>query len=200
MVFVVNLKELTIPYLEKLAAECEIELNKKLKADKIRQIKNGGIQEEKLEDLFKKYIELQNASKKSKGKGKGKGKARSQISILEDRVGVLEEQIKHILSKFNEKEQESTIKKNIKISKQDFRVIPEESNDLRKIKSIIVSRVMPGNSMSIDDLLKIKALQEFSLSLIEKAINDFIDEGVVDASEGMSLQKMGGKIGSLTRK
>ena len=51
-----NLNSLTIPYLKKIADECDIILNKTKKADIIRIISNSNISKDKLNNLVKKYL------------------------------------------------------------------------------------------------------------------------------------------------
>lgn len=105
----VNLNQLTIPYLKKLAAECNITLDAKArKADHIKKINNSGISEKKLEQLFRKYF---SQSKEKKGvKKKASPSTATQfhqdfLNLKEDYYNFksnLGKQLKRMVSEINE--------------------------------------------------------------------------------------------------
>jgi len=68
------------------------------------------------------------------------------------------------------------------------------------IQNLIKSKVLPGDSISIDEIISIRELQKYPITLIEKAIIDLIDDEVFDASEGRSNQKIQKNIGRLIRR
>ncbi len=88
----------------------------------------------------------------------------------------------------------------IKLAKDVSPDIFGRTNELFNIKNIIKNKITPGESMTIDELVKIKELQNFSLNILEQAVNDLIDDEVFDASEGYSKKKFGGNIGLLIRR
>lgn len=182
-----DIKEITIPFLIDLANECKIRLDKKdRKDDIIRKIKKSGIEQKKLQSLIEKYYNQYLASK-------GKKKTHKVSSgSLEKRVGLLEEQVKFLMSKLGGVE--------VKLAKDVSSDLFERNNELNNIKNIIKNKIVPGESMTVDELVKIKEIQSFSLSLIDRAVNDLIDDEVFDASEGYSKKKLGGNIGLLIRR
>ena len=187
----IDLKKLTIKYLEDLADECQITLKKSSKkSEKIKTILNAGIPESKLKLLFERYLTKYKATKKPRKKAKAK--PTSSIAKLEKRVSLIEEQIKFLMSKIGGVE--------VKLAVERTSDVIGSSSDLNDIKNIIKLNVLPGNSISIDELIKIKQLQKFSMRLIEKAIIDLIDDEILDISEGRSIQKISGNIGRLIRR
>lgn len=185
-----NLNNLTVAYLNKLAKECRITLKKGNKAEIIKQIKNAGISNDKLEKLAKKYLEKYQEEKKQPKKKKDTGV--SVESKLEQRVKQLEEQIKFLMSKIN------TIE--IQLVKGRKSISINETNSIEEVKYKIKSLILPGESITIDELLNIKELQELSLDLLKNAITDLIDDEIFDGSEGSSNKKIEGNIGRLIRR
>jgi hypothetical protein len=186
----VDLNELPVKYLDKIANDCNITFKKSSnKAEKIKIILNAGIPENNLKGLFEKYLNEYEASKKPKKEVKG---TPTSITKLEERVSLLEEQVKYLTSKINGA--------SVKLTEGPASEGARESSDLIEVKSIIKSKLLPGDSIAIDELTKIKELESFSLTIIEQAIFDLIDEDVLDASEGDSIQKMNGTIARLIRK
>lgn len=180
----VDLNTLKISYLEKLAKECNITLKKSdNKAEKIKKIQNSGIPEERLKELFKKYKEEQEASKKVQKKSK---------IHLEERLSSLEKQVQFLISRLDEFKDNRI--------KQETRELIEMVSDLDDIKKMIISRILPGEAITIDKLIGFKELQKFPLNLITQAIDDLIEDEVLIGSEGNSIQKIKGKIGVLTLK
>ena len=190
MVNMVNLNVLTVKLLEELAIECNITL-KGNKTDKIKQILNSGISENKLENLKKKYL-LKKEAAKSKSAKKGKTKARTESSLLkhEERISNLEKQVKYLMSKLD----------GVEIRMGADNIKGSNQRDFKKIKDILTSKVLSGNSITVDEIIKIKGLQSFSFVSINNAINELIDDEIFDASEGSSTQKIDGRIGRLIRR
>ena len=195
----VNLKNLTVPLLEKLANELGIKLNKKArKPEKIRQIKNADIDSKKLEDLYNKYI----ASKSGKIKvSPSKAKKAAPLKIkkaapsktkLEERVMLLEEQVRFLITKIDNIEGQITKQRN-----QD-RSPP--LGDIKTIKRTITSLISPGDSMTIDELRTKGKFKKYSWKLLEKAIIDLIDDEIFDGAEGKSKNKVERKIGRIIRR
>ena len=90
MFSIVDLKKLTVNQLVDLAKECKLNLKGRLKADKIKEIMNSGIEVKKLQELFNKYHRPKKAVKK---------KAPTiELSIIK-RVNLLEKQVKFIMDK-----------------------------------------------------------------------------------------------------
>ena len=178
-----DLKDLTVPMLEKLAEECGIKLKKSdKKAAKIKKIKNAGIPASTLNSLIDKYLK----EKKTK-----KLNVNEIISELKGRIRLLEEQVKFLMSKINVSE--------VQITSKDNQKIMTITSNLEDIKKLIVSLIKPGESISIDELIEIKELQKIPLISLKHALFDLIDEGILKASEGKSRQKLGGTIAYLTR-
>jgi len=195
----VDLNELPVKYLDKIAKDCNITFKKSSnKAEKIRTILNASVPENNLKELSEKYLNEYEASKRPKKPVKEisssieKLEAISSIEKLEDRVSLLEEQVKYLTSKIDKAE----IKKVEEISPEEI----ESIKDIIEVKNIIKSKILPGDSISIDELTKIKELESFSMTIIEQAIFDLIDEDVLDSSEGDSIQKMNGTIARLIRR
>lgn len=178
------IKKLTVPLLEKLAEECGISFNKgDKKADKITAILSSGIPEIRLEKLINKYLNLKSEGKKS---------TKDSIIELKGRVKLLEEQVKFLMSKISVSE--------LKISKEENRDIITITSDLGDIKKFIQSLLLPGESISIDELIEVRELQKIPLITLKHAVYDLIEEEIFEISEGSSRQKIGGRIGVLKRK
>ena len=179
-----KLNDLTVSLLDKLAKEIGIKLNKKdKKDDKIYKISRAGIEELRLNQLIQKYYEQKSRSKKT---------SKEEISELKGRIKLLEEQVKFLMS-------EISLSK-ISLMKEDDRDILTVTTDLAEIKKFIKSIISPGESITIDELIEINEIQKIPLITLKHSIYDLIDENVFDVAEGKSRQKIGGKIGLLTRK
>ncbi len=185
-----NFKKLYHPYLDKLAQDLNIDFGKKtLKDDKIKIILDSNISEKKLSNMVSVLYKEQNNQKGQKAKKKHIPKSSTAI---ETRFNLIEEQIKFIMSKLTQIESRlaKNIPKKAKMSK----------NLMNKIKDIIKSELSPGQKISIDKLLKIKKFENISKSNIGRAIEELIDEEVLDCSEGKSIQKIGKNIAILIRR
>jgi len=188
----VDLNKLTVKYLEKLAEECRITFKKSSnKPAKIKTILNSGIPSNKIEKLFEKYFAEYKAKKKPSKVAKKK-----PVSIvttkIEGRVKLLEEQVRFLMSKIDSVE--------IKIANLKTSNLIGTETDSLEIKNIIKSKILPGNSIAIDDLLDTRKLKKYSFEQIEKAIIDLIDDEIFDVSEGSSKTKIEGNIGRLIRR
>lgn len=186
----VDLEVLSKKNLEKLAKECNITLRSGNKANYMDQIINAGINENRLIKLVNKYPHTGRPSKK-RAKEISQQKAYSMTKI-EERVNLLEEQVRFLMSKIGGVE--------VKLVQRESFDLASESNNSTSIGSIIKTHIPPGDSMTIDELIKIKELQKFSLNSIEQAIITLIDNEVFDVSQGGSIQKIGGNIGRLIRR
>ncbi|MFX1401731.1 MAG: hypothetical protein ACFE8V_10880 [Promethearchaeota archaeon] len=180
----VNLKKLTVPLLDKLAEECGISFNQgEKKAAKISKIKNAGIPENHLEELVSKYLKQKSLSKRTN---------KDTILELKGRIKLLEEQVKFLMSKISVSE--------VKISKDENRDIITITSNLGDIKNFIKSILLPGESLTVDELIEMKQLQKIPLITLKHAIYDLIEEGLFDVSEGTSRQKIAGRIGVIKRR
>jgi hypothetical protein len=204
-----NLNRLTIPYLKKLAEECNIKLKNGRKSDLISQIEKAGINESRLESLIEKYL-------KEKQKNKIK-KKKKQLNLfqLEERVNALELKIDLIYNKFVKEERKFSDRKNTVIhegmkTKSKLEKTEESSEkklkletptSVEKIKEFIIKYFEPGEKITVDNLFKLKQLQNIPLSLIKDSISQLIEENVLQPSrEGSSIQKINGSISILIRK
>jgi hypothetical protein len=178
-----ELDKLTVSQLEKLAKECAIELKKSDKKDlKIAKILDAGIEADRLKQLIHKYIGKKKESKRS---------SKELISELKGRIRLLEEQVKFLMSKINVSE--------VTIDTEANRDLITITSDLGDIKKFIKALITPGESITIDELIELKEIQKIPLVALKHAIYDLIDERIFEAKEGKSRQKIGGKIGVLTR-
>ncbi|MFX1235411.1 MAG: hypothetical protein ACFFBY_12765 [Promethearchaeota archaeon] len=178
------IKKLTVPLLEKLAEESGISFKKgDKKADKITAILNSGIPKNQLEKLINKYLTLKSEGKKS---------TKDLIVELKGRIKLLEEQVKFLMSKISVSE--------LKISKEENRDVITIKSDLGDIKRFIKALLLPGESISIDELIEVRELQKIPLITLKHAVYDLIEEGIFEISEGSSRQKIGDKIGVLKRR
>jgi hypothetical protein len=178
-----KLNDLTVPLLNKLAKECGVQFKKgDKKPDKISTLKNAGIPKDKLEQLIEIYLSHKKLKKKS---------SKDTILELKGRIRLLEDQVKFLMSKISVSE--------VKISRDKDRDIITITSDLGDIKKFIKSMLSPGESITIDDLIEIKELQKIPLITLKHALYDLIEEGNFKVSEGSSRQKIGGKIGLITR-
>ncbi|MEJ2252436.1 MAG: hypothetical protein P8Y97_22590, partial [Candidatus Lokiarchaeota archaeon] len=91
----VNLNRLTIPYIKKLAKECNIDLRSGRKTELIEQIELANIPETKLENLIERYL-----NEKSRNKIKRK-KKQLNLFQLEQKVDDLERKLDLLLNKFS---------------------------------------------------------------------------------------------------
>ncbi|TXT62635.1 MAG: hypothetical protein BAJALOKI3v1_530015 [Promethearchaeota archaeon] len=196
-----QLNDLTIPYIKKLASELEIDLKRGRKADLISQIKNSGISATKLDSLIEKYL-------KEKNKAKIKKKRKLlDIPELEQRIEKLEGQVEFLMSVIKTKNQLSHKKPNLikQTIKREHappinRDLPEvELNTQSDIRLFLKMLLNPGDTITIDEIVRIDALQNISLNLLTQAINDLINNGIFEPIEGESIQKIQGNIGKLMR-
>ena len=111
---------------------------------------------------------------------------------IEGRVSLLEKQVKYLMSKIDDFD--------IKIANLKSPTMVGTSGSLSEIKNVIISKVSPGDSMLIDELLDIKALKKYSITSIKKAVIELIDDEYFDVSEGSSKTKLEGNIGRLIRR
>jgi len=177
--FIPSLNDLTIPNLQNLAKECKIELKKGKKADIIKQIKDARIDNKRLEDLINKFTVSKKVSKKKESK-------------IEERLNLLENQVKFLMLKVGSIE--------AKLGQEKKSTLEKTTSMLSNIKETIVSIIPPGNSMTIDELITHKNLKNISKNVLEQAVNDLIDEEIFDTSEGYSNQKLEGNIGRIIRR
>ena len=186
-----NLDSLTVKYLIKLGKELNITFkSSSKKADKIKTILNSGVSNSKLEELFNKYL---NQYQNSKGKPKATKKKSLQVSVkLEERINLLEEQVKFLMSKIDNFE--------VYLAKERSYKQVGGGYNIYDVQTIIKSWVLPGASISIDEIMKIKKLKKYPKDLIEKAIIDLIDDEIFDGSDGRSIQKIQGNIARVIRR
>jgi len=187
----VNLNKLTVPYLNILGKELNITFkSSSKKADKIKTILNSGVSNSKLEELFKKYL---NQHQSSKGKPKTAKKKPLQVSVkLEERINMLEEQVKFLMSKIDNFE--------VFLAKERSSKQIGGGYNIYDVQLIIKSKVLPGDSISIDEIMNTKKLKKYPKNLIEKAIIDLIDDEIFDGSDGRSVQKIHGNIARIIRR
>ena len=187
----INLNKLTVSYLGKLAKEFNITFKSSdKKPDKIRKIKNAGIPEDRLEKQFKKYLARYEESKKKPTPSKAKSS--QQSSSLVKRIDLLENQIKYIMSKIGSID--------IILAKDRTDELVGGGFKIAEIQNIIISKILPRDSISIDELISLHELDKYPKNLIEKAIINLIDDEIFDVSEGRSIQKILGNIGRLIRR
>ena len=187
----VNLNKLTVNYLNKMGKELGITFeSSSKKADKIKRILNSGVSNSKLEESFNKYL---NQYQNSKGKPKTTKKKTLQVSVkLGERVNLLEEQVKFLMSKIDNFE--------VYLAKERSSKQVGGGYNIYDVQTIIKSWVLPGASISIDEIMKIKKLKKYPKDLIEKAIIDLIDDEIFDGSDGRSIQKIQGNIARVIRR
>ncbi|MEJ2250790.1 MAG: hypothetical protein P8Y97_14205 [Candidatus Lokiarchaeota archaeon] len=205
----VNLNRLTIPYIKKLAKECNIDLRSGRKAELIEQIESANIPETKLENLIKRYL---NEKRKNKIKRK---KKQLNLFQLEQRVDDLERKLDLLLNKFSPVYTEKNLvptkerlfhtkklKRSLDNEKQKNSELTLQSpTNLDAIKEFISEYLNHGDKIKVDDLFKIDQLQKIPLTLITKAITQLIEEDILNVSEeGNSIQKIDGTISILIRK
>ncbi|TXT61759.1 MAG: hypothetical protein BAJALOKI2v1_10029 [Promethearchaeota archaeon] len=191
----VNLNVLTIPYIKKLAKECNIDLKRGRKAELINQIEEAGISENRLEKLVDKYLaEKKQAKIKKKKRQLNIPELESRISSLEEKMDILIEQVSQVIQqKMPERDKEL-------IKAEDISDKPKESLDLPKdIVAYFEHILSPGDSITVDELFKLEELQNVPLKDLEEAINELIERGVIEVSDGPSIQKIKGKWAILTR-
>lgn len=178
-----NLKDLTVPLLDKLAYECHITFKSSdKKKDKIKKIQEAHIDPIRLQALINKYVVKRKKSNSISS---------DQFSELKGRIKLLEEQVKFLMSKISFSE--------IELLEEENRNVITISSDLGDIKRFITSIISPGESITIDELIEIKQLQKIPLITLKHVIYDLIDENVFEAIEGNSRQKIGNKVGMLKR-
>ena len=187
----VNLNKLTVPYINKLGKELNITFkSSSKKPDKIKTLLNSEISNSKLEEVFNKYLKQY---QDSKGKPKITKKGPVQVSVkLEGRVNLLEEQVKFLMSKIDNFE--------VYLAKERSSKQVGGGYNIFDVQKIIKSKVLPGDSISIDEIMNIRKLKKYPKNLIEKAIIDLIDDEIFDGSEGRSSQKIQGNIARLIRR
>ena len=176
----IKLSNLYVKNIEKLAQECKIPLKKSAKkADKIKTILNAGIPEDKLKRLYEKYFNEQSTVK-----------PRSTTTV--NRLKLVEDQIKFIMTKIDEI--------NVKLANLSSTDPSINTHDILDIKNIIKSKILPGKSITVDELLNIKRLNKFTRDSIYTAVIDLVDEEIFDVSKGNSKNQIQGYIGRLIRR
>ncbi len=170
------------------------EIDKRLIAE--FQRKNPGkhaIWRGKVTQQFREWFKSKEEGiEKDNKKNNFKKKPTSAMERLENRINLLEKQVKYLMSKLGGVE--------VKLANEKDKNTTYSSEKIKIIKKIIKSKVLPGDSMSIDDLTRIKELQKFPIALLEKGINELIDDEIFDASKGYSVKKINGNIGLLIRR
>ena len=180
----VDLNDLTIAYLEKLAKEFNISIKKSSnKAEKIKKIEEANIPGDLIEKLLNKYLSEKAISQKDYNVSR---------KDLEERVNNLENQVELLINALSELKENQF--------KGDTQRLINKVNDIEIVKRIILSLIIPGKSITIDDLIGVKELQKYPLYMITQAIIDLMEEDALIGAEGKSMQKIGGKIGLLIRK
>ncbi len=191
-----NLNSLTIPYLKKIADECDIVLNKGKKADIIRIISKSNISKDKIDNLVKKYL------KEKQSTGLDKKKKDQNYLVLEQKFYQLEKKVDFLYSVIKEKNHissEDQIQLDNNFKEEYFKTSEDLDPSIKKIKDLILEILKPRDSITIDNLIQIKELQDISLSQLKKAIKDLIEMNILYATNGKSIQKIDGNIGKLIR-
>ncbi len=179
-----DLKDLTVPLLDKLAKDCHITVKSSdKKKDKIRKIEEADIDPAFLKSLINKYAVKRKKLKRISS---------DQFSELKGRIKLLEEQVKFLMSKISFSD--------IELKEEDNHDIITITSDLGDLKRFIKSIMRPGEKITIDELIEINELQKIPLITIKHVIYDLIEENIFDVVEGKSRQKFGGSIGVLVRK
>ncbi len=175
-----NLMKLTVKDLDSLASELNIILKKSSnKPAKVSSILHAGIPQHQLELVYNKYLKTKKSSK-------------IELSDLVEQLKLHDNQIKYLISKLDNIE--------IKLAHLGVSSAVGTSKDLKKIKNIIKSKVISGESISVDELVGLPELKEFSTNFIEAAVRDLIDDEILDSSEGKSIIKFEQNIGRLIRR
>lgn len=93
-----------------------------------------------------------------------------------------------------------------KISKMEITFIQQtggyrkfESVPIEHIKNQIKDMIKPSTSITIDEIYE-KKFKNINWEYFERAINDLIDEEILDISEGESKMKINGYIGRIIRR
>jgi hypothetical protein len=109
---------------------------------------------------------------------------------LENRINLLEDQVKFIMTKLDA------------VDVRLASLVPTITSlkDISTIKMGIKRLIPPGESMTIDELIKSKELQNVEWRILEKTLLDLVDDEVFDVSAGKSKKKIAGNIGRLIRR
>jgi len=176
----INLGDLYVRYIDKLALECNISLKKSArKNEKINEILSAGIPEDKLRRVFEKYLDEQN---------KGKSKTISTAK----RLKIVEDQFKYLITKIDDIE--------VKLANLGFTDSSINTREITDIKNVIKSKTQTGKSIAVDELLNIEGLNKYTKDMIYLAAMELVDEEIFDVSEGKSNNKIQGHIGRLIRR
>ena len=182
-----NLDKLKVPYLNKLAQECNITFKKSArKPEKVSTLNNAGIPDDKLTRLFEKYLNEQTKQKSSSTKPKSKSPSTTK------RLDLVEDQIKYLITKIDNIE--------AKMANFSFQDSSINTHDMFDMKNVIKSKTPPGKSIDVDELLNIEGLNKFTKDMIFIAAMELVDEEIFDVSEGKSKNKIQGRIGRLIRR
>ena len=184
MFSIVDLKKLTVNQLVDLAKECKLNLKGRLKADKIKEITNSGIEVKKLQELFNKYHRPKKSVKK-------KAPTTKESSIIK-RVNLLEKQVKFIMDKITSVE--------LVISQRRSEKRGLSGKEYENLKDKIISLVKPGRSITIDQIYQTEKFNNLSLEKLGKIIDELVDEELFDVSEGGSKLMIHGNIGRIIRR
>jgi len=189
----INLNKLNVPYLNKIAQECNITFKKSdRKPEKVKTLTNSGIPEDKLKKLFEKYLNEQ-TKPKPKTKSTSTIAPKSQSNSTSKRLNLIEDQIKYLITKLD----------NIEVKLANVSIIDPSSinsHEILIIKNIIKSKIPIGKSIDIDELLNTDGLSKYTKDMIFTAVMELVDEEVFDVSEGKSKNKIQGHIGRLIRR
>jgi len=180
---IVDLKKLTVNQLVDLAKECNLILKGRLKADKIKEIMNSGIEGKKLQELFNKYYRPKKSVKKKA--------PTKELSIIK-RVNLLEKQVKFIMDKI------TSVELIISQGRSEKRGL--SGKEYENLKNKIISLVKPGRSITIDQIYQTEKFKNISLEKLGKTIDELVDEELFDVSEGGSKLRIHGNIGRIIRR
>jgi len=181
---IVDLNKLKVSQIVELAKECKLNLKGRLKADKIKEIMNSGIEVQKLHDLFNKYYSPKKSVKK-------KTPTTKESPIIK-RINLLEKQVKFIMDKITSVE--------LIISQQRTEKTGLSGKEYENSKNKIISLVKPGRSLTIDQIYQTKKFKNLSLEKLGRIIDELVDEELFDISEGGSKLIIHGNIGRIIRR
>ncbi len=113
----------------------------------------------------------------------------SQPQDLEQRVNLLEQQVKYLMEKTTILDAQAARSKGL----EDPRLIQEAKSALRAL-------FKSGESRTIDEIIAHPSMQQYPREVLDRAVITLVDDEVFDVSEGTSKLKVQGYIARLIRR
>ena len=173
-----------------IAKHFSLNIKKRKKAEFIEELKKAHLDFNEVQKIIMDSGTQASApSKVRETSSKVRVSPSSGSSRIEKRFQNLESQIKYLMNKVSVLE-----------TKLVSPIHSHGNANQKVISKIILKKLSPGDSMSVDELKNISKLNRFPWQDIEHTILELVDDERLDVSEGASINKINGKIGRIIRR